>query len=300
MGLFLFHGQFLLTGFHRYSTNNNLLSSEHGHSHGHSHSHGTPSPKSKPASITSATVDRGPSNVTSTPKIPIRVRSHSRSDSYASFSGHPVATRASLVQVAQEMALASSPPHARKDHGTLFLASDENFTVPTTAAADETSERTPLLGSASAQAYENSPSGESTPSNQHTGHGHNHSASGSMNMRAVLLHVLGDALGNVGVIATGLIIWLTSWSFKYYFDPVISLVITVIIFSSALPLGKIVSSLCLYTSLTIRQQSAVHRSFFFKGYHLPFQSKKSGLPFSRSMEFSHCMNFTSGNFPKRK
>ena len=64
-------------------------------------------------------------------------------------------------------------------------------------------------------------------------HGH-----GSMNMKAILLHVLGDALGNVGVIATGLIIWQTSWPYKYYFDPVISLVITVIIFSSAMPLGK--------------------------------------------------------------
>lgn len=59
-----------------------------------------------------------------------------------------------------------------------------------------------------------------------------------MNMKALLLHVLGDALGNVGVIATGLIIWLTSWSFKYYCDPVISLVITAIIFHSALPLGE--------------------------------------------------------------
>jgi len=56
-----------------------------------------------------------------------------------------------------------------------------------------------------------------------------------MNMRALVLHVLGDALGNVGVIATGLVIWLTTWS--YYFDPIISLVITVMIFSSALPLG---------------------------------------------------------------
>ena len=66
------------------------------------------------------------------------------------------------------------------------------------------------------------------------GHGH----SGSMNMRALLLHVLGDALGNVGVIASGLIIWLTTWQYKYYSDPVISLVITIIIFSSALPLGE--------------------------------------------------------------
>ena len=58
-----------------------------------------------------------------------------------------------------------------------------------------------------------------------------------MNMRALVLHVLGDALGNVGVIATGLIIWQTTWKYKYYCDPVISLVITIIIFSSALPLG---------------------------------------------------------------
>ena len=65
-------------------------------------------------------------------------------------------------------------------------------------------------------------------------HDHMH---GSMNMQALVLHVLGDALGNVGVIATGLVIWLTTWKYKFYFDPVISLVITVIIFSSALPLG---------------------------------------------------------------
>lgn len=68
---------------------------------------------------------------------------------------------------------------------------------------------------------------------------HGHSHSGSMNMRALVLHVLGDALGNVGVIASGLIIWLTTWPYKYYSDPVISLVITIIIFSSALPLGEI-------------------------------------------------------------
>ena len=62
-----------------------------------------------------------------------------------------------------------------------------------------------------------------------------------MNMRALVLHVIGDALGNVGVIATGLIIWLTTWKYKYYCDPIISLVITIIIFSSALPLGELTS-----------------------------------------------------------
>jgi zinc transporter 1 len=66
---------------------------------------------------------------------------------------------------------------------------------------------------------------------------HSHGA-GSMNMRGLVLHVLGDALGNIGVIATGLIIWLSHWKFKYYFDPIISLFITIIIFASAMPLGE--------------------------------------------------------------
>lgn len=63
-----------------------------------------------------------------------------------------------------------------------------------------------------------------------------------MNMRAIFLHALGDALGNVGVILAGLLIWLVprhagknGWII--YADPAISLVITAIIFTSALPLG---------------------------------------------------------------
>ncbi|WVQ85358.1 hypothetical protein IAT38_007523 [Cryptococcus sp. DSM 104549] len=69
----------------------------------------------------------------------------------------------------------------------------------------------------------------------HGGHGHSH---GSMNMRGVFLHVVGDALGNVGVIAAGLVIWFCQGRWTLYFDPAISLLITCIIFSSALPLCK--------------------------------------------------------------
>lgn len=66
-----------------------------------------------------------------------------------------------------------------------------------------------------------------------------------MNMRAVFLHVLGDALGNIGVIATGLFVHLTKFSWRFYSDPVISLVITVIILSSAIPLCKSASLILL-------------------------------------------------------
>jgi solute carrier family 30 (zinc transporter), member 1 len=64
-------------------------------------------------------------------------------------------------------------------------------------------------------------------------------------MRGVFLHVLGDALGNIGVIVTALFIWLTDFSWRFYADPVISLVITAIIFSSALPLVKSASLILL-------------------------------------------------------
>ena len=74
------------------------------------------------------------------------------------------------------------------------------------------------------------------------GHGHSH---GDLNMRGVFLHVLGDALGNIGVIASALIIWLCTFKARFYFDPGISLIITVIILSSAIPLCKAASRILL-------------------------------------------------------
>lgn len=72
----------------------------------------------------------------------------------------------------------------------------------------------------------------------------------SMNMEGVFLHVLGDALGNVGVIVTALFIWKTSYSWRFYSDPFVSLVITAIIFSSALPLCRRSSNILLQATPT--------------------------------------------------
>ena len=77
------------------------------------------------------------------------------------------------------------------------------------------------------------------------GHGHGHSHGGDMGMNAMVLHVIGDALGNVGVIITALIIWLTDWPGKYYADPAVSLFITMIILRSAIPLTKTTSRVLL-------------------------------------------------------
>lgn len=245
-------------------------STEHGHSHGHSHDQSASS--SKTPSIATLAEENGHIHDSPTdtrpPITPSRSRPsdvprrRERSDSYSSLYGHPAATRASLVQRAEDLVRANSPAPAHRrarssmsrprpsfdnsqngDTNTNY--NDEEDERHRHSRPQSPDERTPLIRPSSVLP----PAGTS----QENGHGHDHedhgnahshgghSHGGSMNMKALLLHVLGDALGNVGVIATGLIIWLTSWSFKYYCDPMISLVITVIIFQSALPLGACIS-----------------------------------------------------------
>ncbi|KAJ5555776.1 Cation efflux protein [Penicillium sp. DV-2018c] len=77
------------------------------------------------------------------------------------------------------------------------------------------------------------------PKGEKKGHGHD------LNMRGVFLHVMGDALGNIGVIVSALVIWLTDYKWRFYVDPGISLVITLIILASAIPLCKAASRILL-------------------------------------------------------
>jgi cobalt-zinc-cadmium efflux system protein len=57
----------------------------------------------------------------------------------------------------------------------------------------------------------------------------------NLNMRAALLHVLGDALGSVAAIAAGLVIWTTGWT---PIDPLLSVLICGLILSSTVGLLK--------------------------------------------------------------
>jgi zinc transporter 1 len=121
---------------------------------------------------------------------------------------------------------------------------------------EEPSEQSPLLQKANGNLSAASPTASTKKWDRHSDHKHNkpkeggkhggygHSH-GDLNMRGVFLHVLGDALGNVGVIASALIIWLTDYSWRFYSDPLISLIITVIILCSAIPLCKAASRILL-------------------------------------------------------
>jgi zinc transporter 1 len=235
------------------------------HAHGHDHSNHSAKPSRAP-SVHSATLESVTREASPVAIRQPRPPAH-HNGSYSSLYGHPAATRASFVQTAHNIARSSSPVPADRTHKprtrhSLELWSPDSAIVTSppyeyeerqsrsakhAASADAAHEQTGLLERPPVS-YTDSVTSSSSQlsSSDPKGHGHRQGQphGGSMNMRALLLHVLGDALGNVGVIATGLIIWLTSWSFKYYCDPIISLVITAIIFHSALPLGEFSASHC--------------------------------------------------------
>jgi len=240
---------------------------EHGHGH-HEHSDDSSTNKSDRASLDGGPATEIPREGSSvkvqerrTQPSGSRNRSQSipvrqSSDSFIENFGHPATFRESFNVAADEMRKARSPSPPPKGHVHTFSApvisitgepeggrnwssrSDRTLTPRHEESQHELGETAPLIQREDGEGEEEHNHGHSHRGKSLEGaHGHGH-GHGSMNMKAILLHVLGDALGNVGVIATGLIIWQTTWSFKYYFDPIISLVITAIIFSSAMPLGQ--------------------------------------------------------------
>src|SRR5262249_18384999 len=55
-------------------------------------------------------------------------------------------------------------------------------------------------------------------------------SSANLNMRGAFLHIIGDALGSVGAIAAGVLIWLFNWTIA---DPIISMAMCLLIVFSA-------------------------------------------------------------------
>ncbi|EGG01359.1 uncharacterized protein MELLADRAFT_39227 [Melampsora larici-populina 98AG31] len=111
--------------------------------------------------------------------------------------------------------------------------------------------------------HESHPNSTMDQHQTHTSHSH-------MNMHAVFLHVLGDALGNVGVILSGLLIWfvpvvhesgrITHNRWVLYVDPVVTLIISIFIFCSALPLVRSASFILLQGTPTNVDTSEVRKS----------------------------------------
>merc|ERR1711939_1092853 len=184
------------------------------------------------------------STAVESPKYAKHKHTRSKSRGYSSFEDiqvNPSAFRKSIIEASRLEALDS-------DEGT----GDEGAVDEDRDDAHGHSHTEPLLkgngkkhagyGSIKRKSIDHRKYKHAQPKEQGKGHGHSH---GDLNMRGIFLHVMGDALGNVGVIATALIIWLTHFPGRYYFDPGISLVITIIILYSAIPLCKAASRILL-------------------------------------------------------
>lgn len=172
---------------------------------------------------------------------------HSRLARFEDISIHPASFRKDIIAVSRS--------NLDEDNATSESEPDEHLHI-----GRDVDENTPLLQGGTSHidsrgrtsSVSNKPRRDSGLHADHNhnepkrqgkkGHGHSH---GDMGMNAMVLHVLGDALGNVGVIVTALIIWLTDWPGKYYADPTVSLVITFIILRSALPLTFATSKILL-------------------------------------------------------
>ncbi|KAI7607512.1 zinc/cadmium resistance protein, partial [Hortaea werneckii] len=158
------------------------------------------------------------STAVESPKYAKHKHTRSKSRGYSSFEDiqvNPSAFRKSIIEASRLDALES-------DEGT----GDEAAVDEDRDDAHGHSHTEPLLkgngnkhagyGSIKRKSIDHRQHKHAQPKAQGKGHGHSH---GDLNMRGIFLHVMGDALGNVGVIATALIIWLTDYSWRYYFDP---------------------------------------------------------------------------------
>ncbi|XP_041973318.1 zinc transporter 1 isoform X2 [Aricia agestis] len=94
---------------------------------------------------------------------------------------------------------------------------------------------------------------------------HTHASDpGHLNMKGVFLHVLSDALGSLIVIFSALVVWLTSWEYRFYIDPALSIVLVVLILASVWPLLRESALILLQTVPTHIQVDAIQRRLLEK------------------------------------
>lgn len=185
-----------------------FLFHEHGHGHGHSHGHhhhghshadeDKKKEKSKKAKGLLSTIPEQQS--TQDLDIDLESQSNSNSHTRAQTPTHPLTTKVQIIEAARKARRQSSDSHSHRS-SIHDISSTPGAIVP----------------------------GKESPPTHH----HHH---GSLNMHGMFLHVLGDALGSVAVIISSLVIYFGQGDWKYYIDPLCSLIIVIIIMTSTYPL----------------------------------------------------------------
>ncbi|KAF4629245.1 hypothetical protein G7Y89_g8905 [Cudoniella acicularis] len=87
------------------------------------------------------------------------------------------------------------------------------------------------------------------PTNSHSEHRHNASSPKSpgrdLGMLGVLVHIIGDAINNIGVIIAAVVIWKAHYEGRFYADPAVSVGIAIMILVSSIPIIKSSGSILL-------------------------------------------------------
>lgn len=263
IGLFLFHDHGHGHGGHSHGQDEHSHAEE-GHSHSHgadAHDHAVADESGNVADVLPQNRVAFPSTITQTPTSAKEAAGSSHANKRRSSLSGKKAKRHNRSQSRNYSTLDEIYVHPSSFRNSIIESSrahehdetddDDNDVSGDSAATEES----PLL--ANSKGHGSQKHSHSPPKKDHHkdhnhkqpkeakssgGHGHSHA---DLNMRGVFLHVMGDALGNIGVIATALFIWKTNFSWRFYADPAVSLLITVIILLSALPLCKAASRILL-------------------------------------------------------
>ncbi|KXT07537.1 hypothetical protein AC578_10137 [Pseudocercospora eumusae] len=256
IGLVLFHDHSHSHGGHSHGPSNEVRHAEEGHAGhhhgheehaGHSHAHPTPAKSKANGDADPAPEDTGSDstavNLMSPPSK--KARRHSRSTSRGflpeEYPG-PSAFRNSIIAAGRMEAVESDEEPVEPAIQGEDLPKSDQFEPLLGGTGQKIAYGTTQSASAQRKSFDHKDHKHAQPREPGKGAGHSH---GDLNMKGIFLHVMGDALGNIGVIATALIIWLTKFPGRFYFDPAISLVITCIILASAIPLCKAASRILL-------------------------------------------------------
>ncbi|KAJ2082192.1 Zinc resistance conferring protein [Coemansia sp. RSA 988] len=211
-----------------------LLFHEHGHAHSHGHSHGDTHTHVHVHGDEEEALDEQESLLgvgghrTAYNAIDYAEGSGSRMQSSAidnrSIIGvpHPVYTQQAIINSAQQM-IDGECSDESSDQVTSRNASGRSS--PQIVVARRKSH---------ARRRRNSSGGESS-----SGSG------GHLNMHGVWLHIFGDCITNVAVIISGLVIWKAEGSWRFYFDPAMSILINTLIVCITIPLVKSASFILL-------------------------------------------------------
>ncbi|KAJ1672115.1 Zinc resistance conferring protein [Coemansia sp. RSA 25] len=197
----------------------------HGHSHGHGHAHSHAADEESIAGEEEGLIGQvaaAYAAIEAPPPVGVSPgQMHSSAADNRSIIGvpHPVYTQQAIIVSARQM----------QDDG----ASGDS------AASGQSSPRI------ASRANSSTPAPRAAGAHKHKKRKAAKEGGGHLNMRGVWLHIFGDCITNIAVIISGLVIWKAEGSWRFYFDPAISLLINTLIVGITIPLVKSASFILL-------------------------------------------------------